>query len=70
MSVNGKRDDFALEDLRACARAAGLKERRAEVLLREVLDAVEEWPQFAQEAGVPAPSAAAIRGVMRLAWKG
>lgn len=68
MSVNGKRDDFTLDDLRACARAVGLKERRADVLLREVLDAVEAWPQYAQLAGVPAPSAAAIQSVMRLEW--
>lgn len=68
MSVNGKRGDFQVEDLRACARAVGLKGRRAEVVLQEILEAVQDWPRHAQEAGVPAPSAEAIRRVMRLNW--
>lgn len=58
MSVNGKRDDFELEDLRACARNALMKRGRAEAILAEVNAAVASWPEFAEQAGL---SAATIR---------
>ncbi|TVQ40043.1 MAG: type II toxin-antitoxin system HipA family toxin, partial [Wenzhouxiangella sp.] len=54
MSVNGKRDGFELEDLRACARNASMKRGRAEAILAEVNAAVAEWPGFADRAGLSA----------------
>ena len=33
MTINGKRDDFSVDDLRAAARTAGLKRGRAEGIL-------------------------------------
>lgn len=53
MSVNGKRDGFELEDLRACARNAAMKRGRAETILAEVKAAVAEWPRFADRADLP-----------------
>ena len=52
MTINGKRDDFTVEDLRAVARFAGLKRGRGEAILREVADVVAAWPAFADEVGV------------------
>jgi serine/threonine-protein kinase HipA len=69
MSVNGKRDQFILEDLTACARNAGLKRGRAATLLEEVLVAVKRWKDHATRAGVPDADAVKIASVFRLAWK-
>src|SRR5690606_16725869 len=40
MSMNGKLDDFAREDFRACARTASMKRGRADAILDDVLAAV------------------------------
>jgi serine/threonine-protein kinase HipA len=53
MSLNGKRDDFTLEDLRSCAHTALMKRGRAEAIFEEVRRAVLRWPEFANEAKVP-----------------
>jgi serine/threonine-protein kinase HipA len=52
MSINGKRDGFAVADLRAVARLAGLKRGRAEAILAEVSDVVAGWRAIAEEVGV------------------
>lgn len=52
MTIQGKRDGFTLEDLRASARAALLKRGRADAIVREVTAAVERWPEHAAAAGV------------------
>jgi len=66
MTVNGKRDDFTMEDLNQCARAAGMKRGRAKTILTEVLDAVTGWPEFAAEAGLPGDQTESIRRAFRL----
>jgi serine/threonine-protein kinase HipA len=52
MSMNGRRDGFALADFRACARSALMKRGRAEAIVEEVLAAVKQWPDFAEQADV------------------
>lgn len=52
MTLNGKRDDFSLEDFKACARAASMKRGRAETILKEVQATVSRWPAYAEEVGV------------------
>ncbi len=52
MSMNGKRDDFTLEDFKACARTAIMKRGRAETILGEVCEAAAQWPSFARQADV------------------
>ena len=52
MTVNGKRDGFVRADITAAAKAAGLKQGRAESLLEEVRAAVLRWPHFADKAKV------------------
>lgn len=54
MTLNGKRDNFTLEDLRACAQSAAMKRGRAEAILKEVHRAVSRWPDYAEEAGISA----------------
>lgn len=53
MSLNGKRDNFALEDFKACAKSASMKRGRANEILHRVQNAVLQWQDFAEEAGVP-----------------
>lgn len=60
MSLNGKRDEFSLEDLKAVARTVSMKRGRARTILSEVTDAVARWDEFADEAGVPADARDAI----------
>jgi serine/threonine-protein kinase HipA len=54
MTLNGKRDDFALDDFRACAKSAVLARRRAEAIVDDVRAAVRRWREFSEAAGVPA----------------
>src|SRR5271156_2505718 len=52
MSINGKRDDFTVADLRAVAAVAGLPRGRAEAILAEVSDIVAGWREIAGEVGI------------------
>jgi serine/threonine-protein kinase HipA len=52
MTMNGKRDGFALADFRACARSASMKRGRAESIVDEVRAAVVKWPDYAHTAEV------------------
>ena len=53
MTMNGKRDDFTMEDFNACAKTASMKRGRAAKIVAEVQATVSEWRSFAEEAGVP-----------------
>lgn len=60
MSINGRRDDFTLADLRATGRVARLTRGRADAILSQVNDAVGRWPEHATAAGVPEKRAAVV----------
>lgn len=68
MSINGKRDGFALQDFRECAATVGLARGRAEAMLEEILAVVRNWPDYANEVGVPPAMRDVITGTMRLAF--
>jgi serine/threonine-protein kinase HipA len=70
MTINGKRDGFQRSDIRAVGRSAGLKQGRAESLLAEVTEAVDRWPAFAAEAGLPGDTASRIAVAHRLDLRG
>ena len=53
MSLNGRRDNFRWADLQAVARHAGLARGRDRQILDQVRSAVDDWPSFASNAGVP-----------------
>lgn len=52
MTINGKRDDFTIGDLRELASAGGLSSSDATGLLAEVDAAVGDWPRFAAEVNI------------------
>lgn len=66
MSVNGRRDGFTVADLEAAAASASLNAARVRSLIRQVRQAVADWPRFADAAGVDAPWRAAIDPSLRL----
>jgi len=68
MTMNGKRDQFTLDDFETCARSAMMKRGRAAAIIHEVRDAVARWPQYADTAGVDAPSRDRIRNAHRLSF--
>jgi len=65
MSLNGKRDNFELEDFRVCAKNASLKRGRAEEIVQQVQGAVLKWKDFANKAGVPPKIADGIARAQR-----
>jgi len=66
MTLNGKRDDFILDDFKACARAVSMKRGRAEAILKEVGETVARWHEYAEAAGVNPTQADQIRRTLRL----
>ena len=50
MSVNGKRDNFTWQDLMTVADAISLN--KPEELINEVINEVQQWPEFAKAAGI------------------
>jgi serine/threonine-protein kinase HipA len=66
MTLNGKRDDFVLEDFKSCAKAASMKRGRAETILAEVQDIASRWTDYAEEAGVNPVQRDQIHHALRL----
>jgi len=52
MSLNSKRDDFTIDDFKACAKNVSMKRGRAEEIVHEVQTAVLQWKRFADKSGV------------------
>lgn len=66
MSIFGKREMFAREDLYSLAGIAGIKTNRAQELLDRVLMAVGFWTEYAHEAGVEDERIRQIKANQRL----
>ena len=66
MSMNGKRDNFLMEDFIACEKAAGMKRGRAKAIVAEVQSAVSRWPDLAEEVGVNTSQLDGIQSMLRI----
>jgi len=66
MTVNGKRDNFTMEDFKACAKIASMKRGRAETIVNEVLETVSRWRDYADQAGVSPSMRDQIQHALRL----
>jgi len=66
MTLNGKRDDFTMDDFKACAKAASMKRGRAEAIVNEVRETVSHWKDYADEAGIPVATRDQIQRTLRL----
>ena len=66
MSINGKRDEFELDDLVTLARTGGIKKRKAATIVSEVRQSVSNWQQHADLAEVSPEISAKIEKSFRL----
>jgi serine/threonine-protein kinase HipA len=67
MSINGKRDDFTIQDLVAVAEgAAGLSREHAHDIVAHTLDVVRRWPDYAARAGVTEAHTTRVHNGQRL----
>jgi len=66
MSLNGKRDEFSLDDFKAAADTISMKRGRAETILGEVVDAVRRWREFAKDVNIEPRQIKAIANAHRL----
>jgi len=53
MSLNGKRDNFSIDDFKTCAKNISMKRGKAEEIVHEVQSVILQWKNFACEAGIP-----------------
>jgi serine/threonine-protein kinase HipA len=68
MTMNGKREGFALTDFRASAQAATLARTAPRRILDEVLTVVSRWPDYASRVGVDEEHTRRIAGSLRLSF--
>ena len=66
MTLNGKRDQFVLDDFKACANTASMKRGRAETIVGEVREVIRRWPDYAEEARVLPEHRDRIQKTLRL----
>ena len=66
MTLNGKRDRFTLADFKQCAKACSMKRGRAKAIVDQVRTAVENWRDFAEQAGVEEVLQTKIQSQLRL----
>lgn len=66
MTLNGKRDNFDLEDFKSCAKKALMKRGRAETILKEITDVISCWKDYADEARVNISQRDKIQNALRL----
>jgi|GEM_PF-2199047 len=66
MTLNGKRDDFTLQDFDACGRVATLPQGRARRIVEEVGEVVSRWEAYAGEARVDEECVHGIAPALRL----
>jgi serine/threonine-protein kinase HipA len=68
MTINGKRDDFTLQDLAKVAQSINLPNHKE--IIEEVAEGVRLWPEFAKEAGVSKERISRIGNSFRLSILG
>ena len=66
MSMNGKREEFTIDDFKACAKTASMKRGRAGEIIREVQQVVSHWRDYAGDAGVTTSWSEKIQTTLRL----
>ncbi|NOX92285.1 MAG: type II toxin-antitoxin system HipA family toxin [Gammaproteobacteria bacterium] len=66
MTLNGKRDNFILDDFKACAKMAVMKRGRAEAIIQDVQQVVSNWQAYAESADVPPAWQMQIQHTLRL----
>jgi len=52
MTINGKRENLTIEDLKICGKNMNLSERKINTILQQVIAVVREWAQYAEYVGL------------------
>jgi serine/threonine-protein kinase HipA len=68
MTINGKSENFDLDDFHESAQVAGLKRGRHVEILKEVTDVVQNWPAYAERVNVPNSMRDSIASSLRLGY--
>ena len=66
LSINGKRDNFVIDDFKTCAKTASMKRGRAETIIDKVTAVVSRWRDYADEVGVSPDQRDKIQNALRL----
>lgn len=66
MSLNGKRDQFTIDDLIQFGESAGLKARRVTAAVNRIQNALRRWEGFCEDAGVPEGDSKRIAKTFRI----
>ncbi len=66
MQINGKRDNFELQDFIELGKKADLSSIKVKNILKEVTEVVSKWEDYFQEAKVPNRLIEGVRGNLRL----
>ncbi len=65
MSINGKRDDFTLQDLMTVGEKISFKHSKEAI--QQILNVLSNWSYYAQKAGIPNSQADRLQKAFRLA---
>jgi serine/threonine-protein kinase HipA len=68
MTINGKSENFDLDDFQECAKVAGIKRGRDTEILQEVTDVVKHWRTYAERVNVPTEIRDTVASNLRLQY--
>lgn len=68
LSMNGKRDNFVMDDFLSVAKLISNFTKEAKTIIREVTSVVSQWDKYAQQAEVTPAFAGEIKQHLRLKW--
>ncbi len=68
MSINGKRDNFVLDDFIDCGKHISMQRNRVHDIVNDVINAVKEWEVFAGQAQIETTWSQQIQSTHRLAF--
>lgn len=66
MTLNGKQDDFTMNDFKLCARTASMVQGQFRTIVEEVIEVVSHWRDYASAAGVLPGQMDLIENALRL----
>jgi serine/threonine-protein kinase HipA len=66
MTINGKRNNFTLDDFHECDKSALLKQGQAKKIITEVQQVVSQWQDYAEDACVNADQRDKIQKTLRI----
>jgi serine/threonine-protein kinase HipA len=66
MTLNGKREDFTLEDFKSCANVGLMKRGQEKLIIGEIQDVVSNWREYAKKADLPKQTTENIYRQLRL----